>query len=287
MDLVSPVLRNEFREFCVNALVLRQIHDIFTMAGIKQGALRNDRPLSGLRRILVEEYYASINWKNEQDVDKFLRVLGYTMAQTFITPADKKHLRELCEQDGFIVDGIHVYRKPTRPINPVVSVKPSDLERLRDTLMTISRLEPQPRGFAFERFLDELFLLFELTPRNSFRIRGEQIDGSFQLNTDTYLVEAKWQAKQTAQDDLLIFRGKVDAKSTWARGLFISYGGFTPDGLTAFSRGRATNMIGMDSQDLYYVLSGEISLIDAISKKARRAAETGEFYVSVFELIRS
>jgi hypothetical protein len=41
----------------------------------------------------------------------------------------------------------------------------------------------------------------------------------------------------------------------------------------------------MTGQDLFFVLSGEIALQDTISLKARRAAETGEFYVSVYELI--
>ena len=146
-------------------------------------------------------------------------------------------------------------------------------------------LKPQERGFAFEKFLNELFRAYNLDPRSSFRITGEQIDGSYQLGTDVYLVEAKWQDKQIDQSELLVFHGKVGGKSSWSRGLFVSYSGFTPDGLTAFSRGRSTNMIGMDSQDLFHVLNGEMSLIDAINKKARRpAAETGEFFVSVFTL---
>ena len=157
---------------------------------------------------------------------------------------------------------------------------------LRQSLLDVSKLDPQQRGFAFEKFLNELFTLFGLAPRNSFRLVGEQIDGSFQINTDTYLVEAKWQAKPTAQDDLLIFRGKVEAKSTWARGLFISNSGFSDDGLTAFSRGKATNIIGMSGQDLYFVLSGDLSLVDVINQKARRAVETGAFFVPVFDIMR-
>jgi len=286
MDLISPVLRTDFREFCVNYLVLRQIHDMFTMAGIRQGTLKTDRPISGQRRTLVEEYYASINWASEQDVEKFLKVIGYTIAQSYITPADKKYLRGICEREGFVVDGINIYRKQKKPTPAAVSVRPSDLAKLRDDFLNVSQLEPQQRGFAFEKFLNELFALFDLAPRNSFRLVGEQIDGSFQLNADTYLVEAKWQAKPTAQDDLLIFRGKVEAKSTWARGLFISNSGFAEDGLAAFSRGRATNIIGMSGQDLYFVLNNEISLIDAINHKARRAAETGAFFLAVFDIIR-
>jgi len=287
MDLVSPVLRTDFREFCVSYLVLRQIHDIFTMAGVKQGIPKTDRPISGQRRTLVEEYYASINWTNEQDVDKFLRVVGYTIAQSYLTSVDKKYLQEICEREGFVVDGINIYRKPNQTKPFVMPVKPSDLTKLREDLLIVSKLDPQQRGFAFEKFLNALFALFGLAPRNSFRLVGEQIDGSFQINADTYLVEAKWQAKPTAQDDLLIFRGKVEAKSTWARGLFISHSGFADDGLTAFSRGKATNIVGMSGQDLYFILSGEISLVDAVNQKARRAAETGAFFVPIFDIIRS
>jgi hypothetical protein len=61
MELISPLLRNDFREFCVTYFVLRQIDDIFIMAGIKRGNLPKDRLTSGQRRTLVEEYYASLN----------------------------------------------------------------------------------------------------------------------------------------------------------------------------------------------------------------------------------
>jgi hypothetical protein len=165
--------------------------------------------------------------------------------------------------------------------------QPSNQEviaRLKNDLVKLTDLEPHERGFAFEKFLNELFGAYELDPRSSFKIIGEQIDGSFQLGTDVYLVEAKWHDKQIDQSELLVFYGKIESKSWWSRGLFVSYSGFTPDGLAAFSKGRPTNMIGMDSQDLFHVLNGEMSLVEAINKKARRAAETGEFFVSVFTL---
>ena len=137
MDLVSPVLRTDFREFCVNYLVLRQIHDIFTMAGVKQGISKTDRPISGQRRTLVEEYYASINWTNEQDVDKFLRVVGYTIAQSYLASVDKKYLQEICEREGFVVDGINIYRKPNQTKPFVMPVKSSDLTKLREDLLIV------------------------------------------------------------------------------------------------------------------------------------------------------
>ena len=160
----------------------------------------------------------------------------------------------------------------------------AEIEKLKNDLIQLTNLKPQERGFAFEKFLNELFSTYKLDPRNSYKITGEQIDGSFQWGSDIYLVEAKWQNKQTDQSELLVLYGKVQGKSTWSRGLFVSYSGFTLDGLTAFSKGRSTNMIGMDSQDLFHILNGEMTLVEAINKKARRAAETGEFFIPVFTL---
>jgi len=156
--------------------------------------------------------------------------------------------------------------------------------KLKSDLIRLTSLKPQERGYAFEKFLNELFSACRLDPRGPFRIVGEQIDGSFQIGTDMYLVEAKWHDKQIDQSELLIFHGKVEGKSTWSRGLFVSYSGFTSDGLTAYSKGRPTNIIGMDSQDLFHILNGEMSLVEAINQKARRAGETGEFFVSVYTL---
>lgn len=164
MDLVSPTLRTDFREFCVNHFVLRQIHDIFTMAGVKQGVLNTDRPITGQWCMLVEEYYASVDWSAGQDTDKFARDRLHNGA--VVSDSADKDLREICEREGFVVDGIDIYRKPDGTKISETAVKPSDLTRLREDLLTISRLEPQQRGFAFEKFLNELFVLFGLAPRS-------------------------------------------------------------------------------------------------------------------------
>lgn len=286
MELIPPLLRSDFREFCVTYFILRQIDDIFTMAGIKRGKMSADRLISGQRRTLVEEYYASLNWHRQEDADKFLKVLGYALAQQFNSDDPRQKLRNFCERDGFIVDDIHVYAKDRTPVNRYPTVGISILSVLKARLLALDSMPAQQRGFEFEKFLKDLFEAHGLAPRSSFRLMGEQIDGSFQLNNDVYLLEAKWQAKPTSQDDLLIFRGKVESKSTWSRGLFVSISGFTQDGIAAFARGRATNIIGMTGQDLFFVMSGEISFIDAVTRKVRRAAETGEFYVPVFDLLR-
>jgi hypothetical protein len=236
---------------------------------------------------MVEEYYATINWHSEEEANKFLKVIGYTLAQSSLAEDDKRLLRKWCDREDLILDGINIFRKPSKPtVSSFAIVAQSTLAVLKQKLIDLNDLEAHNRGFVFEKLLADIFEAHGLAPRGSFRLVGEQIDGSFIVNSDTYLLEAKWQAELTSQSALLIFREKVESKATWARGLFVSNSGFTQDGLAAFARGRATNIIGMTGQDLYFILSGEISLVEAILKKARRATETGEFFISVYELMR-
>ncbi len=156
---------------------------------------------------------------------------------------------------------------------------------LKDELLSISNLKPVEKGFSLEKFVNRMFQLYGLEPRTSFRLKGEQIDGSFILNSETYLVEVKWCSSSIAVEDLFAFKGKVDNKATWTRGLFISMNGFTENGLVAFSKG-TTNIIGMDGNDMFTILNGEMRLNDALERKTRHAAETGDFFISVFDLAR-
>ncbi len=151
-------------------------------------------------------------------------------------------------------------------------------------LIEIAGLDPQARGLRFEGFLNDLFAGFGLAPRGAFRLVGEQIDGSFKLQGQTYLVEAKWHGPKIGFADLMTFSGKVAGKASWSRGLFVSNSGFTADGLEAFSRGRQTNLICADGLDLYEVLSRKMSLIDVLEEKARRAAETNRAFIAVRDL---
>jgi hypothetical protein len=157
-------------------------------------------------------------------------------------------------------------------------------QELAALLIEITELDAQIRGIRFEGFLNELFAGFGLAPRGAFRLVGEQIDGSFKLLGQTYLVEAKWHGPQIGFADLMTFSGKVAGKASWSRGLLVSNSGFTAEGLEAFSRGRQTNLICADGLDLYEVLSRKESLIDVLDEKARRAAETNRAFVPVREL---
>lgn len=191
---------------------------------------------------------------------------------------------ELNEQ-GFL-DSLHRPHARREDSAQPEDTRPTDevAKGLSQRLVGLYEFPPQRRGYEYERFLTELFDAYRLTPRSPFKLVGEQIDGSFKLHGETYLVEAKWHAGKTGQSDLLAFAGKVAGKATWSRGLFISNSGFSDDGLKAFGSGRRTNIICADELDLHEVVHNRLSLVEILEEKLRRAAETNRAFVPVREL---
>ncbi len=149
-------------------------------------------------------------------------------------------------------------------------------------LEALHEQQPHQRGRSFEIWLNELFTAFYLSPKGAFRLKGEQIDGSFLLNNETYLVEAKWHSTKTGNADLHAFHGKLDQKISWARGVFISWAGFTKSGLDAWGRGK--KVICVSGYDLVLMLKNNISFRMLMEEKIRRAAETGNLYIKIDEI---
>jgi restriction endonuclease Mrr len=146
----------------------------------------------------------------------------------------------------------------------------------------VASLVPQARGYAFEKLLKDIFGAHGLAAQEPFRLKGEQIDGSFQFGSETYLVEAKWHGQPIGVAELHTFHGKIEQKAAWTRGLFVSNSGFTEEGLQAFGRGK--RVICMDGLDLYDMLEREIPLNHVLERKVRRAAETGSPFIRVRDL---
>jgi hypothetical protein len=153
---------------------------------------------------------------------------------------------------------------------------------LQVELMALGDFGPQERGYAFEKFLKKAFDMFALQARDAFRLEGEQIDGSFVLGNETYLLEAKWQNVQTGILELHAFHGKLEQKAAWTRGLFVSYTGFSEAGLQSFGKGK--RVICMDGHDMSDAFSRELPLSTVLERKVRHAAETGIAFRRVRDL---
>jgi len=150
----------------------------------------------------------------------------------------------------------------------------------------ISSDDPHSRGFKLEKILRNLFTLFDLDPKASFRIEGEQIDGAFTFDNTDYLFEAKWQQEPVGIKELDGFSGKLTRKLENTLGLFISINGFSEDAVKAHSSGRRL-MILMDGSDIMAVIEGRIDLIELLLRKRRHASQTGNIYLKIHEIILS
>lgn len=140
-----------------------------------------------------------------------------------------------------------------------------------------SNTNAQTKGFQFEKFLNELFFFFDLDPKSSFKIVGEQIDGAFTFENTDYLLEAKWQEQEIRATDLYSFGGKIQGKLKNTLGLFISLGAYSKE-CTETGNQLTKSMILMDGLDLMQVLEGRIPLGQIILIKRRHASQTGEIY---------
>lgn len=159
------------------------------------------------------------------------------------------------------------------------------LAQINSTFLNlVSGSSPQQRGFDLEKILYELFTLFDLDPKASFRIQGEQIDGAFSLEGNDYLFEAKWQQELIGITDLDAFAGKVNRKLDNTLGLFLSINGFSSDGVAAHSIGRPV-VILMTGADLMAVLEGRIDFVKLLLRKRRHAAQTGNILYHIHEMI--
>ncbi|MFL1452885.1 hypothetical protein ACJO5Y_00390 [Marinobacter sp. GN3S48] len=166
-----------------------------------------------------------------------------------------------------------------------VNAVQEELDKLKaEFFELVSSDNPQQRGFRLEKVLKGLFGLFDLDPKASFRITGEQIDGAFSFEGTDYLLEAKWQQEPVAANDLDGMAGKLSRKLENTLGLFLSVNGYSEDAVKTHSSGRRL-LILMDGSDLMAVLEGRIDLVQLLLRKRRKASETGNIYLRIHEIL--
>jgi len=142
----------------------------------------------------------------------------------------------------------------------------------------------QERGYQLEKILRGLFDLFDLDPKASFKITGEQIDGGFAFQGTDYLLEARWTKTLQDASALYEFDGKVRRKLDNTLGLFLAINGFSAEALPAVGAGDRPRVILMDGADLVAVLDERIELGALILRKKQHAARTGNIFLQFHEL---
>lgn len=159
------------------------------------------------------------------------------------------------------------------------------LESIKNKYITlIGSSDPQRRGFELEHIMYELFKLFDLDPKASFKNLGEQIDGAFTLEGTEYLFEAKWHKELVNKTSLAAFTDKVRTKLENTLGIFLSINGFSQDSVAAHQAGGASILL-MDGGDLMAVFEERIDFVSLLLRKKRHAAQTGNIYFSYHQMI--
>lgn len=196
----------------------------------------------------------------------------------------KQHLKghhELFEKDHEAEkarEGIQQEKVKTNAVKTALG------DMTKEYVNLISSDDPQGRGYRLEKILHGLFKLFDLDPKASFRTVGEQIDGAFTFEGFDYLLEAKWQGQLINASNLDSLSGKLTRRLDNTLGLYLSVNGFSPDAVTIHSAGRST-IILMDGSDLMAVLENRIDLPLMLRRKRRSAAQTGNIYLKVQEIL--
>ncbi len=186
--------------------------------------------------------------------------------------------QEIRKEDSATTEDSHIADKP------VVNV--GRLQSLEQDFYELCGMDNrQSAGRKLEFLLNELFALFCLEPRIRLRVTGEEMDGSFSLDNNIYLVEAKWHKKPSSVQHLYVFDRKLSSKSPFTRGVFISIKGITANAEKAVTTGAPTRFFCMDGWDLTTVLQGRIRLDTLLREKMRMLAEKGRVMISAKELI--
>jgi hypothetical protein len=162
------------------------------------------------------------------------------------------------------------------------------LEQLKEEFFQLAADRDRNRaGLTLEKVLNRMFEIFDLQPRQPFRVVGEQIDGSFVFDSHVYLMESKWEKDPLPEADLLVFRGKIEGKSTFTRGVFIALNDISIPARDAITRGKAPSFFVVNGHDLLMILSDVISLPDFLKQRVRLLGEEGRVCVPFAELVRT
>jgi len=160
-----------------------------------------------------------------------------------------------------------------------------ELEELKREFFALHEAPDRQRaGLQLEKVLNRLFELHDLSPRGPFRVVGEQIDGSFELDHEVYLLEAKWEHDPCPEADLLVFREKIEGKSKYTRGVFVSINGVSKGAAVAITQGKQPSFFVVDGYDITMLLEDNVELKSFLRQRQRLLAEEGRVLIPFSEL---
>lgn len=151
----------------------------------------------------------------------------------------------------------------------------ADLEKLKSRMDKLSAtIGTQQTGYDFETWFYDLLSYEDVECRRPYIIGGRQIDGSITLDGTTYLVELKFEAKQSGAPSIDCLKAKIASKSDNTMGIMVAMSGYSSVAIHEAS-GSKSVILMFDYSHIYMVLSGITTMQDLIRRVRRHSSQTG------------
>jgi hypothetical protein len=122
------------------------------------------------------------------------------------------------------------------------------------------------RGYAFEALLNKIYDDCKVLINKSYKTADgtQQIDGAVEINSKIFLVEAKWEKKETlAASKLYSFLGKINSKMEGTLGVFISHEKLSNNFTKSIRNGLRQNCIVIHGpDDIANIIDGKLNLAE-------------------------
>ncbi len=161
------------------------------------------------------------------------------------------------------------------------------IDKIKTELFSLfTEQNPQKRGRALERVLNDYFKVYEILVKEDFKRLGEtgegiieQLDGIVEIDNRIYLVEMKWKKDSIGSDDIFSHLGRIYHRAN-AHGIFISASGYSPSGKTAAKEALVKNalLILFDLEEFVKVIDNEINFKTYLRNKVQAAIIEKEPY---------
>jgi hypothetical protein len=138
-------------------------------------------------------------------------------------------------------------------------------------MVASSTVTPQRRGRQLEWLLLGILQVERLAPEHRVVIPGEEVDLTFVLDGQHYLMECKWEQRPVGLPALERFATKVRRKAEGTFGVVLSMSGYVRGINVKAARGERLNCVGLTRRHLVRVLGGRATWAETV-RRARRAA---------------
>ena len=202
-----------------------------------------------------------------------------------ITEAIKEKTDRLYELGEKLLGKTQTKAKPKQQNFKQTNESEVDFDSLSTALLAIENIPtPQDKGYAFEKYLNSLFKAFNLDPHASYRTEHDQIDGSFVLDGNTILIEAKYRTNTIPKDDLILFSNKIESKSHFPKGLFVTYSSVHEKAIEYFTD-KSARIVILTVEELFLLCQNKYSLPKVLQAKFRALDEQGVIYKHIMTLM--